>query len=52
MRTHQIVILAPAFKLVTYISQRKEHFDVQAFITQPAIKRLDVAILDPAGPAG
>ena len=30
LRTHQIVILAPAFKLVTHVGQRKEHFDIQS----------------------
>jgi hypothetical protein len=51
MRTHLVKVLAPQFELLAHIQQREEHLHVQTFIPQPAIERLDIAILDwAAGP--
>jgi hypothetical protein len=51
MWPYLIVVLAPEFELFAHINQGEEHFHVQAFVPQPAVERLDIAILEgPAGP--
>jgi hypothetical protein len=44
---HVIVILTPAFELVTLVGQREEDFDAQALVTEPAVERFDIDIFDP-----
>jgi hypothetical protein len=41
--THLVVVLPPALELVAHVGEREEDLDVQAFIAQPSVKRLDVA---------
>lgn len=51
MWPYLIVVLASEVELLAHINQGEERFHVQAFVPQPAVERLDIAILDgPGGP--
>src|ERR1700730_8727311 len=43
--THLVVVLPPELELVAHVGEREEDLDVQAFIAQPPVKRLDVSLL-------
>jgi hypothetical protein len=45
VRTNQVVVLAPMPELVARVGYSEEYLHVQAFVSQPAVERFDLAIL-------
>jgi hypothetical protein len=38
VRSHLVVVLAPALELVMHVGEREEHLHVQELIAQPTVK--------------